>query len=279
MGQTSDANPADVPTELYEFYKSFRPFKRYDGTPVREFAPYQVDIWNDRFRDCHQRDYVRSPGTGLSRLLLLEALNVVLASGRRTDVLVIVADQFAAQRRRDELVEMLEGSAYSGCLVRPDERVDDLETSAPYHRFGVAVRPPGMPNDEVCGLAFESVIGFSASSVNIHHVLILDAMESAFPADRISWGLANAHSTTVLTRGRVVVAMVPRHPYYRLIERFPSINDLEPGALCEKGGALVRRIPTSLAVDAGIVERRDDNREEVELMGKDVRDAKYPVGG
>lgn len=277
MSAADGAEPAGVPTKLYEFYGHFKPFKSYDGAPVKEFAPYQVAIWNDRFGGYHQRNYVRSPGAGLTKLLLLEALNVILSSGRRTEVLVIVADQFTAQRRRDELVEMLEGSTYSGCLVDPDDWSQDMRAQAMLHRFGVVVRPPGAPDKNVCGLSFESVIGFDASSVNMHHVLVLDAMESAFPKDKISWGLANASSTTVLTRGRMVVAMVPRHPYYNLHRRFPNVNGVEPGSLYERNGALVRRIPTSLAVDAGIIQRRDDNT-EMELMGREVRDAKYPEG-
>lgn len=220
---------------------------------------------------------VRSPGVGLTKLLLLEALNVILTSELPTEVLVVVADQFTAQRRREEVVGMLEGSEYSGHLVRPEEWGEDLGTQARYRRFGAVVRPPGMDGEgEACGLSFESVIGLDASSANMHHVLVLDAMESAFPEDRISWGLANAMSTRLLTGVRMVVAMVPRHPYYRLIERFPGINGLEPGAPLERDGELVRRIPTSLAVDAGIIGRRDDNDEEMELMGRAVRDAKYP---
>lgn len=266
-----------MPTGLHEFYSRFRPFKRYDGSHVKEFAPYQAAIWRDRFTGSRDRNYVRSPGVGLTKLLLLEALNVVLGSDQRTDILVVAADQFTAQRRRDELVDMLEGSAYSGCLVRREELTHEMRTGAPYRRFGVAVRPPHTSLDsKVCGLTFESVIGFSASSLNMHHVLVLDAMESSFPVDRIGRGLANALSTTLLTRGRMVVAMVPRHPYYRLIERFPNINGVEPGALYERNGALARRIPTSLAIDAGVLERRDDNAEEVSLMGRAIRDATYP---
>jgi len=277
VSEAGGAVPARVPTELYGFYGHFKPFRRHDGTPVREFAPYQAAIWNDRFGEYYQRNYIRSPGVGLAKLLLLEALNVVLTSERRTEVLVVVADQFAAQRRRDELIEMLEGSTYSSCLVRPEEWTDDLQTHATIQRFGVVVRPPGVDDvKKACGLRFESVIGFDASSVNMHHVLVLDAMESGFPQDKISWGLANAHSTTLLTRGKMVVAMVPRHPYYNLLARFPDINNVEPGAPYEKNDALVRRIPTSLAVDAGIIERRDDNISEIELMGRAVRDAKYP---
>lgn len=276
MSEARGAGSPRVPTRLYEFYGHFRPFRRYDGAPVREFAPYQVAIWDDRFGGYYQRNYIRSPGVGLTKLLLLEALNVVLASGRRTEVLVVVADQFTAQKRRDELVEMLEGSTYSECLLDPDDWTQDMRAQAMLHRFGVVIRPPGATDNNVCGLSFESVIGFDASSVNMHHILVLDAMESTFPADKISWGMANASSTKLLTGGKMVVAMVPRHPYYNLLARFPDINDVEPGVPYERNEALVRRIPTSLAVDAGIIERRDDNLSEIALMGKAVRDAKYP---
>jgi len=266
-----------VPTDLHEFYGRFRPFRRYDGAPVREFAPYQVAIWNDRFGEHRQRNYVRSPGVGLTGLLLLEALNVALTSEQRTDALVVVADQFTAQRRRDELVRMLEDSDYSACLVRSEDQTADMRTQAMNRRFGIVVLPPRAPSDrEACGITVESVIGFSASSTNMHHVLVLDAMESAFPGDRISWGLANAISTTMLTRGKMVVAMVPRPPYYNLLGRLPDINGIEPGALYERDGALARRIPTSIAVDAGVIERRDDNAEETMLMGRAIRDARYP---
>lgn len=264
-------------TELYGFYRHFRPFKRYDGLPVTEFAPYQAAIWGDRFAGAPERFYVRSPGVGLTRLLLLEALNVALASRRQTDILIVVADQFTAQRRRDELVGMLEGSSYSACLVRPEEWTDELETQAAYHRFGVVVRPPGVADyRKACGLSVESVIGFDASSVNMRHVLVLDAAESAFPADKVRLGLINARSTRLLTRGSMVVAMAPRRQPYDMLRRFPGINEAEPGALYEKNGSLARRIPTSIAVDAGVIERRDDSTEEMRLMGRNVRDAKCP---
>jgi len=277
MGKEPGADTAGVPVELHEFYRRFQPFRRYDGEPVREFAPYQAAIWKDRLVDHRWRHYIRSPGVGLTGLLLLEVLNVILTSEQRTDALVVVADQFTAQKRRNELVRMLEGSDYSGCLVRPKDQTVDMRTQAMNRRFGVVVLPPRAPSDrEACGITVESVIGFSASSTNMNHVLVLDAMESRFPEDRISWGLANAGITTMLTGGNVVMAMVPRYPHSNLLKRFPGINGMEPGALYEGDGSVVRRIPTSLAVDAGVMERRDDNIEETMLMGRAIRDAKYP---
>jgi len=279
MGEASYAGPPEVSTELYGFYRHFRPFRRYDGLPVTEFAPYQVAIWNDRFAGAHDRSYIRSPGVGLTRLLLLEALNVALASGRQADVLVVVADQFTAQRRRDELVEMLEGSSYSRCLVRPEGWTDELGTHAAYSRFGVVVRPPGVTDSKkACGVSVESVIGFDASSVNMHHVIVLDATESAFPEEKVRVGLLNARSTRILTKGSMVATMVPHRADRGLLRRFPGINSAEPGAVYEKNGSLARRIPTSIAIDAGVIERRDDNIAEVELMGRPVRDAKLPQG-
>jgi len=256
-----------------------RPFKSHDGTDVRELAPYQKAIWGDRFRRHKIRHYIHGPGVGLSRLLLMEALNVVLTSGRRTSALVLVADQFEAQRRRNELAEMIEGSKYSKYMVPPAKWTDRMVTHAAFSRAGILLRSPeGGTDSEVSGISFESVIGFSASSVNVHHVLVLDVMESDFASDDIHWGMANALSTTLLTRGKVVVAVIPRHPYYRLAERVPGINEIEPGELYREGNDLVRRIPMSIAIDAGVIPGNESTQAEMRRLEKSVRDARYPVG-
>jgi len=263
---------------LAEFYSGMKKFKRHDGTDVREFAPYQRAVWADRFRRHRVRHYVRGPGTGLSRILLMEALNVVLTSRRWADALVLVADQFEAQRRRNELAEMIEGSEYSGYMVPGGEWTDRMRTHAPYSKAGIVLRSPGDASDEQArGISFESVISLSPTSVNMHHVLVLDAMESGFAQGDICMGMASANSTTLLTGGRIVVAMIPRYPYYRLAERLPRINEIEPGELYRRKDEIVRRIPMSIAIDAGIIEGDETTQAEMRRLDKSVRDAVYPV--
>ena len=275
MSQQQEASA--VPTDLYGFYRTLKPFKRRDGGDVREFAPYQVSVWNDRFEGYRIRHYIKSPGVGLSGLLLMEALNIALASKDAADTLVLVADQFTAQKRRDEVVGMLEASPYSGCLVRNGELTGEMGTHAMSSRTGIVLRSPNDRSDgQVRGISFESMVSLDASSADMGHVLVLDAMESDFPMERIAWGMSNVRATLLSSRGTMVVAMVPRAPYYGLHERMPAINDLEPGELYRDNGEAVRRIPMSIAIDAGIIDRSDECQVEMRLLDKSIRDAKCP---
>lgn len=271
-------NSSKVPRGLAEFYGGMKKFKGHDGADVREFAPYQRAIWADRFRRHRVRHYIRAPGVGLSRLLLMEALNVVLTSRRRADALVLVADQFEAQRRRNELAEMIEGSEYSEYMVPGGEWTDRMRTHAPYSKAGIVLRSPAdASDDQARGISFESVISLSPTSVNMHHVLVLDAMESSFTQGDIRMGMTSAHSTTLLTRGKIVVAVIPRYPYYRLAERVPKINEIEPGELYRREDEIVRRIPMSIAIDAGIIRGNETTQAEMRRMDRSVRNAVYPV--
>jgi len=255
-----------------------RPFRRFDGSPVKELAPYQDDVWNDRFRDQRSRYYIKGPGVGISKLLLMETLNVILANERRIDALVLVASRREARRRRDEVLDMIEGSKYSGCLVRRHEYTNRMGTHAAHEGTGIVLRPPGDAlGEQASGITFRSAVGFVSSSINMHHVLVLDAMESGFPTEAISMGMAHALTSTMLTGGKMVVAMTPRAPFYRLGERMPGINDTEPGEALQAGEELARRIPMSIAADAGIIERSAESRAEMRLLDKDIRDAKYPM--
>jgi len=266
-----------VPTDLHEFYRTLPPLRKHDGTVVGEFAPYQVSVWNDRFAGYRLRHYVRGPGVGLTGILLMESLNMALASKGAIDILVLVADQFAAQKRRDEMVKMIEGSAYSACLVRNGEASQKMRTYALSSRAGVALRAPHDRSDaQVRGISFESIVCFDARSMSMDHVLVLDAMESDFPAERIAAGLSSARTPLLSTGGTMVVAMIPRASYYGLGKRMPKINDLEPGELHVSDGEAVRRIPMSVAIDAGIIGRSDACRVEMRLLDKPIRDAKIP---
>lgn len=268
-----------IPRGLAAFYDGMKKFKRHDGTDVKEFAPYQRAVWADRFRKHRVRHYIRGPGVGLSRLLLMEALNVVLTSRWRADALVLVSDQFEAQRRRNELAEMIEGSVYSEYMVPGGEWTDRMRTHAPYSKAGIVLRAPGDASDgQARGISFESVISLSPTSVNMRHVLVLDAMESRFTQDDIRMGMTSAHSTTILTGGKIVVAAIPRYPYYRLAERMPNINETEPGELYRREDEIVRRIPMSIAIDAGIIKGNETTQAEMRRLDKSVRDAVYPVG-
>ena len=59
-------------------------------------------------------------------------------------------------------------------------------------------------------------------------------------------------------------------------ERMPEINDLEPGELHTSDGEAVRRIPMSIAIDAGIIDRSYACQVEMRLLDKSIRDAKCP---
>ena len=75
---------------------------------------------------------------------------------------------------------------------------------------------------------------------------------------------------------RFVVTMVLRSLYYGINERMPEINDLEPGELHTSDGEAVRRIPMSIAIDAGIIDRSYACQVEMRLLDKSIRDAKCP---
>ena len=269
----------DIPTDIDGFYKTLRPFKKYHGEGITRFAPYQVDIWNDRFAGCRTRHYIRSPGVGMTGLLLMETLNIVLTRETPINALVLASDRRAACRLRSRMQSMVEDSEYAKYLVGTKDESVDMTSQARRGTTRILLRDPRDTSDEcVRSILFDSVVSFDPSSISRGHVLMLDVMESRFDPDVVERAMARVGSVLVMTKGTMVVAMVPRRPYYGLMERFPGINDLGPGEKSVVGDELVRRVPMSIAIDADVIEGCEGNLQEMKLMDKSVRDARYPVG-
>lgn len=277
---------------LRKFYQWF-PFRNEDGSWVRRLAPYQEDIWADRWENvgdngpkdlARVRYVVKSQKVGLSFTHILEDIHVALSPrGWGREIIIAAQNQVKAEEHLKNLKDLIRRSPFAPFLIErmPRTRYGRIMRDALSRSNVAALFNPADPDGRPTRIWAVGITSHSLllSNVAVEHIHLSDVTVADSTPRELDRSIAQIRSRIVKSRGTMVVETPPGgptgHVYAQYREACRSVaaasgwdrplDRLPPGerALTEWG--LFRRVPWRLAVDQGVLTRDTVERDRHDI--------------
>jgi len=263
---------------LEEFYSHFE-FRNEDGTRVKRLAPYQYDVWADRWEKNQfglpaHREYIKSQKIGQSTTHLLETLHISLqerAWGR--EILIVGQEQRKAEDHLTDLTEMLRRSIFRPFLIEGPRRdpVTGLVRRDSMSKANLTTLVnPADPHGEPTRIKAVSITtrGGLLSDKRVEHIHMSDIASANATSETIDRGINNAQTRLTKSRGTLVIETMPGSTMGQIYQMYreacrnqardlpgSDVRRLVPGRLSVHDTGIVRRFPWTIAVDQGVITR------------------------
>lgn len=275
---------------LYRMLEWF-PFYDEDGTEVRKLAPYQEEMWADRWETAGEnrpdglarlRYIIKSQKIGVSIECLLECIHVALSPrcwGR--EVIIGAQNQVKAEEHLKNLKDMLRRSPFAPLLIErmPRSRRGRLMRDALSRSNVAALMDPSNPDARPTRIWAVGITspGLLLSNTSVEHVHLSDVTIATATPTQLDRAIAQVRSRIVKSRGTMVVEAPPGPPAGTVYEQYrdacralsarvgEQVTRLPPGEAVDTEWARFRRIPWKVAVDAGVLARETLERERHEI--------------
>jgi len=275
---------------LHKLYKWF-PFQNEDRSWVRHLAPYQEEVWADRWERVGDntarelprvRFVIKSQKIGMSRLHILENIHIALsprAWGR--EIIIAAQNQVKAEEHLKDLKDLIRRSPFRELLIEqaPRTRTGRLMRESLSRSNVAALINPAAPDSRPTRIWAVGITshGLLLSNTSVEHIHLSDVTVAEATPIELDRSLAQVRSRIVKSRGTMVVETPAGGPtgyvfrQYREACRalaavhgtpFTKLPELE-AADTEWGR--FRRLPYGVAVKAGVLEQDTIDRDRHEI--------------
>lgn len=275
---------------LRKFYEWF-PFQNEDRTWVRELAPYQEEVWADRWErvgangpgDLERvRFVIKSQKIGMSIVHLLENIHIALSPrGWGREIIIAAQNQVKAEEHLKNLKDMIRRSPWAPMLIEqaPRTRKGRLRRDA-LSRSNVAMLVnPDAPDSRPTRIWAVGITSHSLllSNTAVEHIHLSDVTIAASTPTELDRSLAQVRSRIVKSRGTMVIETPAGGPNGYVYRQYREacraltaahgtlFRKLPEGEACDTEWGRFRRLPWRVAVKAGVLTRDTVERDRHEI--------------
>jgi len=257
----------DIPLDPQKFYENVG---LLEHPKTRELVPeltsYQKRIWNDTFRYKY-RLVIKSQKVGITTSALMEDFQKAILpiehplSCRGREILIIAQNQRMAEEHLRTLQRMIVNSeSYSNFLItQPSGGILRTEVTKTMMLY---IHNPSNPNKPTRIIA----LGPHASGIwswkNVKHIHMSDVAAIDQVDDTPMFGAA--FSRLANTGGSMLIESPPRGQRGKVWDIYKQ-SELTGNDIYEAAKFKVRKIPADMAVDAGLIDQRFLEEEQVRL--------------
>jgi hypothetical protein len=258
--------PKDIPYDPQEFFSDFSTITHpRTGEKVKELTPYQKEVWEGLFR-YNRILCIKGQKIGLSSCLLMAAFQLAILpitvkqSCMGKQILIVSQTVTHAETHLRDLRHYIQNSEKYRPYLITKAGTDELFSDEATKTSAIYIRNPDLPQQPTTVLALGIVnSGSLLSFKNVKHVHLSDVSE--VDGD-YSEGIDNCQTRLINTGGSLVLESPPsREPSGKLFDMYQQFNDRK----WVDGAFKVFTLPSTLAVDAGLILQKDLDAEKVNL--------------
>jgi hypothetical protein len=255
-----------IPLEPQAFFSDFSTINHpRTGEKVKELTQYQQEVWKAIF--THNKVLcIKGQKIGLSSALLMAAFQLavlpstVKQSCRGKQILILAQTVTHAEQHLRDLRKFIINSPKYAPFLITKQGTDELFADEATKTSAIYIRNPDSPHQPTTILALGITnAGTILSWKNVKHVHLSDVSETD---GDYAEGIDNAQTRLINTGGSCVLESPPsREPSGKLFDMYQQFND-KPWV---DGAFKVFTLPSTLAVEAGLILQKDLDAEKVNL--------------
>jgi len=257
---------SSIPIEPQAFFSDFSTITHpRTGEKVKALTSYQQAVWKAIF--THNKVLcIKGQKIGLSSALLMAAFQLtvlpstVKQSCRGKQILILAQTVTHAEQHLRDLRKFIINSPKYAPFLITKQGTDELFADEATKTSAIYIRNPDHPLQPTTVLALGITnAGTILSWKNVKHVHLSDVSETD---GDYAEGIDNAQTRLINTGGSCVLESPPsRQPTGKLFDMYQQFND-KPWV---DGAFKVFTLPSTLAVDAGLILQKDLDAEKVNL--------------